>query len=73
MPDLQPYARRQPGPAVDLKIKVPLTVRSQLEAEAALQERSLSDVTRRVLRLGLIALAQQKSQQLQHHTEVNHA
>lgn len=67
MADLQPYARRQPEPAVDLKIKVPRTVRSQLEAEAAEQDRSLSDMTRRVLRLGLVALAQQK--QLQH-TEV---
>lgn len=60
MADLQPYARRQPGPAVDLKIKVPLAMRAELEAEAAEQDRSLSDVTRRALRLGLVALARQK-------------
>ena len=59
MTDLvRPYGPRERQERVGLTVEVPAPMRGELERIAKEQERSLSDVTRRVLRVGLLALAQ---------------
>ena len=64
MPDqVRPYGPRERPARVGLTVEVPAPMRGELERIAKEQGRSLSDMTRRVLRAGLLALASQQHPQ----------
>lgn len=60
---VRPYGPRERPARVGLTVEVPAPMRGELERIAKEQERSLADVTRRVLRVGLLALASQQHTQ----------